>query len=158
MDALCSCYSSFSCSAYGQCSNYLCALRHEHYDCAIYFLHKQNPKNPLLIACKHVTKITNKLIKYILENKITHINEVDENNYTALHFLCNIYIDYVFYKNIDSIELLLSYDPDINIKNNYGRTPLELFLNYIQDEKHIKRLKDLFNNHGSLEIKDPGFD
>ena len=69
----------------------------------------------------HIAVINNsiELVKYFL-NKNYDINQINKNGQTALHLACEL-----GYENI--MNLLIEKGADINIKDNKGRKPLDIF-------------------------------
>jgi len=67
------------------------------------------------------------IVKYILEQDSTIINDLDCERWTPLHYACNN-------GHLSIVKLLLEYNPNVNIKDSYlSQTPIE-FAMYKQFE------------------------
>jgi ankyrin repeat protein len=93
-----------------------------------------NLETPLISS---VTGENIKAISTLIEHK-ANINDYDKDGDTVLHYAC--LINTPLQKDI--VELLLNSGADVNIKNNKGKTPIELTNN-----KKIKNLLDKKNHN-----------
>jgi ankyrin repeat protein len=67
------------------------------------------------------------IVKYLLEQDPTIINDLDRERWTPLHYACNN-------GHLNIVKLLLEYNPNVNIKDSYlSQTPIE-FAMYKQFE------------------------
>jgi hypothetical protein len=95
------------------------------------------------------------IVKYLLEQDSTIINDLDAEHWTPLHYACNN-----GHKNI--VQLLLEYNANVNIKDNYlSQTPIQ-FAMYKQFEeivylldpnvKWTRRNVDEISNKGNVSV------
>ena len=100
---------------------------------------------PLHIACK---KSNIEIAKAILAQPTVDVNIEDEDGNTSLHLACDN-------ENMDTVTLLMQYEPDVTIRNENGDTPVHIACRHqrfqilrklLGTRKH--GLKFGFNNEG----------
>lgn len=67
------------------------------------------------------------IIKYILDSRLIDINDTDKYRNTPVHHACSL-------RKLESLKVLLKYDPDITIRNIEGLNCLEVANIYLNNE------------------------
>lgn len=108
------------------------AARNGKYDIVEHLLHydvnleckSDDGETPLWVAAYNsYTNIVSLLLNYG-----SNVNTVNNKGYSIVHNLTD--------KTIDMLNILLKFDVDINIKNKYNKTPLDILL-YTPDENRV---------------------
>lgn len=95
-------------------------------------IHRRTKKGEtsLILAVKEAEKT---IVESLLKKK-ARVNDTENNGATALHSACELDVE------IETVQLLLKYGSDINIKDREGLTPLQLVEDNSVQEVLIERI------------------